>query len=72
MENLFDQISNISKASAYDILVKDHATVSYDLRILKNLVRELIETPHISESDFPANDDERELYRKISTILKKL
>lgn len=50
MENLFEQMANISKAHAYDIVVEQ-------VKELKEVMRQLIEVGELDDITFTDQDD---------------
>lgn len=61
MEDLFNQIANISKAGAYDILV------AHQVRELKQVIRDLIEKGELDDLEFTETNDTAEF----KTILNR-
>ena len=64
MDNLFEQIANITKAHGYDILAKQVIE-------LKQVIRELIEFGELEDIEF-TNSSETDKFKKILTKAKIL
>lgn len=64
MENVFEQITNISKAGAYDVLA-DH------VKELKEVIRQLIKVGELDDLEFTDSGDTEE-FKKVLNKAKML
>lgn len=64
MDNIFEQIVNISKSGAYDVL-------SGQVKELKTVIRQLIEVGKLQDIAF-TDEDETKLFQSLVTKAKRL